>query len=76
MKELNVQGITKLANLIDSLTDGNYTFHVYSDDFQASRPREERWYVVEVADWREEERFVLNDPNSVESIPSGMSKDY
>lgn len=74
MKQLEVQGITKVANLINTLTDGSYSFLVWCDDFQASKPKEERWYTVEIADLRDNEEFVLKEEEI--RIPSGMSKDY
>ena len=76
MKELNVQGIQNLGNLIDSLSDGNYSFHISTDSYQAQKPADKRYYIVEIADLRDNEQFIFDGDEHIDPIPSGMSKDY
>jgi len=66
MKEIEpirfeIKTIENVSKFIESLIDGNnnYSFHVTTDDFQANKPSEERWYIVEVIDKSKLEKIIV-----------------
>lgn len=66
MIKLNVTGINNLAKVIEALTDKQhyYEFRVWTDEFQTFQPNDKRGYVIEIADYMNNEQFVLDSPDN------------
>lgn len=61
MNRLSVKGIENLMNIIDGLSSSDYSFHILIDDHQAQKPKEERYYILEIADIEDGEGFEFYD---------------
>ena len=60
-KSFSIKGIENVMSFVSALSH-NYEVLIKLDEFQGSKPINERWYIVEVANGWNDEKFIWDSP--------------